>query len=158
MSAPIDTEIDQELERIQREAWSILHGKVREELHKARSAVESYKEQVKRLEVKLDRVEQRMLGLHEPAPVTVEVGEGGRVKKGLSEHLIVDFLKASNGIGATVHQIKDATGTTLSTTRRIVNKLANEQKVESAAHSRWKWKSDEPEIEDAENNLSVKTR
>ena len=62
------------------------------------------------LEVKLARIEARMHGLNAAQHIVAETGQGGRVKKGLSKKLIADFLKASNGLGASIPQIVEAIG------------------------------------------------
>ena len=145
MSTTIDNDL---LEDILKTCLPSYRDELERKLREARNLRDHWTFEADDLEKKLDRIEEYQLASSLPKQSAVaETGEGGRVKKGLSEKLIVDFLKASNGLGASIPQIVDSTGTTLSTVRRIVNKLANEQKVESAAHSRWKWKT--------ENNLSA---
>ena len=157
MNAAIDNDL---LEDILKTCLSSYRDELERKLREARNLRDHWTFEASNLEKKLDRIEEHLLATSFPKQTAVaEIGEGGRVKKGMSEKLIVDFLKASNGLGASIPQIVDSTGTKLSTVRRIVNKLASKRMVESAAYSRWKWKSEELELTVSEptNILSVKT-
>ena len=135
-TAAIDKEIDREL-------LGLLHEKVTGEIESIMATIEAYQSTANGLQAKLDRIEERMASL--TAPVTEKseiVGKGGRVKKGLSDKLITEFLQSANGVGANMQQITSSTGTTTSSARRTIKKLVAENKVEIMDRARWRWKTD----------------
>lgn len=140
MSASKTILIDKEIDR---DLLNILHEKVSDELESAQGALESARDEVEQLTAKLQRVEERMLGLTAETTIPPVLSKGGRVKKGVSKKLISDFLKASNGVGATLENIKTATATTISTARRVLLELEERGQAVHGDDSRWKWKTTE---------------
>lgn len=133
------THIDEEIDNELRKHLSELHDRTAEELQQARNVIGSYEDKASQLEAKLERIAERMQDAPKPEITPPIFGEGGRVKKGLSKKIITDYLKMSNGVGATIPQIVSDTGTKLSTVRRIIKELEQSKKVETRPDSRWRW-------------------
>jgi predicted transcriptional regulator len=53
----------------------------------------------------------------------------GRIKKGQSERIILEFLAKRNGNGATIKEITSETGTVYGTVRRVLEKLKDKSIV-----------------------------
>ncbi len=95
------------------------------------------------LENKLERVRLKLQGsIATHATVTPAKSDGGvRLKKGEAARVVADFLKASNGTGATVEELIKATGVPRSSVRRVLEQLSEDGTVEKRG-SRFRWKND----------------
>jgi len=80
-----------------------------------------------------------IIGPPNPQPIVrIEKTPHGRIKKGQSEKLVSDFLKNRNGSGATIKEITAESGTKYGTTRRILNHLKDEDRVQEKS-GLWTW-------------------
>lgn len=72
----------------------------------------------------------------ESLPLSVSKNpESGRAPKGASERAILAFLESHKGSGWRAAEIAEKTGTSLTTTIRILKKLGGEGKVSSTGHT-----------------------
>lgn len=89
-----------------------------------------------------DRKIARLEALANPPAPTITAN--GRVKRGQSEEILTQFLKAQNGKGATIREINRATGTKYGTTLRLLNIFRDKgwvKRVGDSRDSRWSWKA-----------------
>lgn len=136
-------QIDNLIEADLLDMLDLLHSKTSDELLDARNSLESYRDRVETLEAKLQRIEERMAKHRTPTkPAKPQLTPRGRVKKGQSKPLIVNFVKESNGVGVSIQQIITATGTKYGTIRRILRELEGSQ-VEQMPNSKWRWKRED---------------
>ena len=101
--------------------------------------------ELRKIDAKIDSIRAKMFGSISPElPISpVQLGPTGRrVKRGLSEKLISNFLQKQNGTGATITEIADAVKTKYPTTRRIIGELAGKNAVTQTDDSRWHWAGD----------------
>lgn len=140
MASSIDDLIDSEL-------LDLYHQKVAAEHEDAAANFAMWAAKMDQAKAKLKWIKEKMATLRSnntPAAAPTLTPKG-RVKKGLSKPLILEFVKASNGLGVSMKEIISGTGTKYGTIRRV---LQDSPDVEQTLNARWRWKR---------NNLSTQS-
>jgi hypothetical protein len=68
----------------------------------------------------------------------IEKTPTGKIKKGQSKQIVLNFLKSKNGAGATIKGISSETGTNYGTVRRVLADLKDEMVINEDG-GLWKW-------------------
>jgi hypothetical protein len=77
-------------------------------------------------------------GIIQAAIDAVKKTPSGRIRKVLSENIVMSFLKNKNGHGCTIKEITSETGTVYGTVRRILNELKDSNNVHEE-EGLWRW-------------------
>lgn len=102
-----------------KDVLDLLVPAVESQLQEAEFRLEQAENEVNQLRDKLKRVRSKVEAVTSSA-VNPQRAPSGRMRKGESERIILNFLKNRNGTGATLKEIMGATGASYGTARRIL--------------------------------------
>jgi hypothetical protein len=132
---------------VDKELLDLLVPAVEAQLQQAEHSRDLAQDAVDALKAKLERVKAKVAAASSVNPARAP---SGRMKKGESERLIINFMHGRNGTGVTVKDVMEGTGTTYGTARRILREFVAGGKL-TEQDNIFKWsKTRTPEMPDEE--------